>query len=62
MPVSLVLILVLLYGLFNSLRDSLLALPGIPFAIGGGIIALYVTGCVQHLGRRSASSRCSACR
>ena len=43
-PISLVLILVLLYGLFNSLRDSLLALAGIPFAIGGGIIALYVTG------------------
>jgi len=43
-PISLVLILILLYGLFNSLRDSLLALAGIPFAIGGGIIALYVTG------------------
>jgi heavy metal efflux system protein len=43
-PVALVLILVLLYVLFNSLRDSLLALAGIPFAIGGGIIALYVTG------------------
>jgi cobalt-zinc-cadmium resistance protein CzcA len=43
-PVALVLILALLYTLFNSLRDSLLALAGIPFAIGGGIIALYVTG------------------
>jgi cobalt-zinc-cadmium resistance protein CzcA len=43
-PVSLVLILVLLFSLFNSLRDSLLALAGIPFAIGGGIIALYVSG------------------
>jgi cobalt-zinc-cadmium resistance protein CzcA len=43
-PVSLVLILVLLFSLFNSLRDSLLALAGIPFAVGGGIIALYVTG------------------
>jgi cobalt-zinc-cadmium resistance protein CzcA len=43
-PVALALILVLLYSLFNSLRDSLLALAGIPFAIGGGIIALYVTG------------------
>jgi cobalt-zinc-cadmium resistance protein CzcA len=42
-PVSLVMILVLLYGLFNSLRDSLMALAGIPFAIGGGIIGLYVT-------------------
>jgi heavy metal efflux system protein len=43
-PVALVLILVLLYSLFNSLRDSLLTLAGIPFAIGGGIIALYLTG------------------
>jgi cobalt-zinc-cadmium resistance protein CzcA len=43
-PISLVLILVLLYGLFNSLRDSLLALAGIPFAIAGGIVALYITG------------------
>ena len=43
-PISLVLILVLLYGLFNSFRDSLMALAGIPFAVGGGIIALYVTG------------------
>jgi cobalt-zinc-cadmium resistance protein CzcA len=43
-PVSLVLILVLLYGLFNSLRDSLLALAGIPFSIAGGIFALFVAG------------------
>jgi|TARA_A200000159_G_scaffold78163_2_gene72415 cobalt-zinc-cadmium resistance protein CzcA len=42
-PITLLLILVLLYGLFNSLRDSLLALAGIPFAIGGGIIALYLS-------------------
>jgi heavy metal efflux system protein len=43
-PISLALILVLLYGLFNSLRDSLLVLTGIPFAIGGGILALFFTG------------------
>ena len=43
-PVSLLLILVLLYGLFNSLRDSLMALAGIPFAAGGGVLALYLTG------------------
>jgi heavy metal efflux system protein len=41
-PITLLLILVLLYGLFNSLRDSLLAVAGIPFAIGGGLIALYL--------------------
>ncbi|MEW6639464.1 MAG: efflux RND transporter permease subunit [Pseudomonadota bacterium] len=43
-PITLLLIFVLLYGLFNSLRDSLLALAGIPFAIGGGLIALYIAG------------------
>ncbi len=44
MPITLVLIVVLLYGMFNSFRDSLLALLGLPFAIGGGLLALYVTG------------------
>jgi cobalt-zinc-cadmium resistance protein CzcA len=43
-PISLAMILVLLYGLFNSLRDSLMALVGIPFAVGGGVLALYFTG------------------
>ena len=43
-PVSLLLIMILLYGLFNSIHDSLLALAGIPFAIAGGIITLFVTG------------------
>jgi cobalt-zinc-cadmium resistance protein CzcA len=43
-PISLILIMTLLYGLFNSLRDSLLALVGIPFSIAGGVIALAVAG------------------
>jgi heavy metal efflux system protein len=43
-PVSLLLIMGLLYCMFNSLRDSLLALAGIPFAVGGGVLALYLTG------------------
>src|SRR5208283_3145269 len=43
-PLTFVLILLLLYGLFNSLRDSLVAMAGIPFAVGGGIIALYIAG------------------
>ncbi len=43
-PLSLLLILGLLYALFNSLRDSLLVLTGIPFAVGGGIIALAISG------------------
>ena len=44
LPVTLVLILGLLYAMFNSLLESLLALSGIPFAVAGGILALYVTG------------------
>ncbi len=43
-PITLVLIMVLLYGLFNSLRDSLMALLGIPFAVSGGILGLFVSG------------------
>ena len=43
-PISLATILVLLYGLFNSLRDSLLALAGIPFTAAGGVLALYFSG------------------
>ncbi len=43
-PISLMIILVLLYVLFNSVRDSLLALTGIPFAVVGGIVALYLSG------------------
>jgi heavy metal efflux system protein len=43
-PVSLLLIIVLLYALFNSLRDTLLSLAGIPAGIIGGVWALWVTG------------------
>jgi heavy metal efflux system protein len=44
LPITFVLIMVLLYGLFNSFRDSLLALLGLPFAVSGGILGLYVFG------------------
>ena len=44
LPITVALILVLLYGLFNTLRDSLLAMAGIPFAVSGGLIALYISG------------------
>ncbi len=43
-PLSLVLIMMLLYSLFNSVKHSLLALSGIPFAVCGGILGLYVAG------------------
>jgi len=43
-PLSLLLIMMLLYTLFNSIRDSLLALSGIPFAACGGILGLYFFG------------------
>ena len=43
-PISLVLIVGLLYSLFNNLRDCLLALAGIPDAVVGGVLALYISG------------------
>jgi len=43
-PISLLLIVGLLYCLFNSLLECVLTLSGIPFAIAGGVLALYVSG------------------
>ncbi|HVW71200.1 MAG TPA: CusA/CzcA family heavy metal efflux RND transporter [Steroidobacteraceae bacterium] len=43
-PIAVAIILVLLYGLFNSLRDSLLTLAGIPFSMAGGLLALCASG------------------
>ena len=43
-PISLVLIIAMLYGLFNSLLDSLLVLAGIPFAMAGGVLSLFISG------------------
>ena len=43
-PISFVLIAGLLYSLFNNFRDCLLALAGIPAAVVGGILALYISG------------------
>jgi cobalt-zinc-cadmium resistance protein CzcA len=43
-PIAMLLILVLLYALFNSFEDSLFALAGIPFAAAGGVIALLIAG------------------
>jgi cobalt-zinc-cadmium resistance protein CzcA len=43
-PLSLLLIFMLLYSLFASVRMSLLALSGIPFAVAGGILGLTIAG------------------
>ncbi|MBU4537015.1 MAG: CusA/CzcA family heavy metal efflux RND transporter [Weeksellaceae bacterium] len=43
-PVSLVMIFFLLFVLFGNLKDSLLVLANVPFALIGGIIALHLTG------------------
>ena len=42
-PVSLIMILFLLYSTFNSLKNALLVLSAVPFALIGGIIALVAT-------------------
>jgi cobalt-zinc-cadmium resistance protein CzcA len=43
-PLAGLLIFLLLYATFNSARDALLIFSGVPFAVVGGIIALYVAG------------------
>jgi cobalt-zinc-cadmium resistance protein CzcA len=43
-PLALLLILALLYALFNNLMDCMLTIAGVPFAMLGGVMALYITG------------------
>ena len=43
-PASLLLVFVLLYLVFNNLRDGLLVFTGIPFALAGGVAALWARG------------------
>lgn len=43
-PVALGLIFILLFSTFGSVRPALLILSNIPFALVGGIVALWVTG------------------
>jgi cobalt-zinc-cadmium resistance protein CzcA len=43
-PTSIGMILLLLYGLYGSLRDTLLAASVIPMAVVGGIFTLVITG------------------
>ncbi|MGB8769840.1 MAG: efflux RND transporter permease subunit [Candidatus Korobacteraceae bacterium] len=43
-PISFILIAGALYSLFNNFRDSILTLAGIPFAVAGGVLALYISG------------------
>lgn len=43
-PISLVMIFFLLFILFGNLKDSILVLANVPFALVGGILALHLTG------------------
>lgn len=43
-PASLALVFALLYLVFNRLKDGLLVFTGIPFALTGGLFALWVRG------------------
>ncbi len=43
-PVTLLLIFILLYSSFNSLKSSVLILLNIPLALVGGVVALWITG------------------
>lgn len=43
-PISLVLIFILLFIMFNNAKDAAYVLINVPFALIGGILALHVTG------------------
>src|ERR1043165_9948926 len=44
LPISVLLIFVLLFQAFSSVRSALLILLNVPFALIGGIVALWITG------------------
>ncbi len=41
-PVALLLVFVLLFAMFNNMKDGLLVFSGVPFALTGGIVALWL--------------------
>lgn len=41
-PVALLIVLMLLYAMFNNLKDGLIVFSGVPFAMTGGILALWL--------------------
>lgn len=43
-PLALILIFILLFSSFGSVRQALLVLSNIPFALVGGVLALWLTG------------------
>ncbi len=43
-PLTVLLIFIMLYSAFNSLRSAVLIILNVPFALTGGIVALFVTG------------------
>lgn len=43
-PVALGLIFILLYSMFGSFKDGLLVFTGVPFALTGGVLALWLRG------------------
>ena len=43
-PLALLMVLVLLFTMFGNIRDGLLVFTGIPFALTGGVLALWMRG------------------
>ena len=43
-PIALLMVLALLFIMFNNLKDGLLVFTGIPFALTGGVLALWSRG------------------
>ncbi len=43
-PLALLLVFILLFAMFNNVKDGLLVFTGIPFALTGGVAALWLRG------------------
>jgi cobalt-zinc-cadmium resistance protein CzcA len=59
-PIALLLIFILLFSAFGSVRDAVIVYTGVPFAVVGGVFALAARGLPFSIYRlASGSSRCS---
>ena len=54
--------LVLLFAMFNNVKDGLLVFTGVPFALTGGIVALWLRDIPRRSRQAWVSSHCPGSR
>src|SRR3546814_5756776 len=61
-PACFILILLPLYGALGSVRDAAIVFTGVPFALVGGVLLLFLRGMDRSEDRRVGKECVSTCR